>query len=77
MQLPAAFTLTLWTALALAWALSGDRFVDFAFEMPEMGLLDDVLLEVVVAADEAKAALGLPDLFGRLRETLHDVFGLG
>ncbi|MEO0681509.1 MAG: hypothetical protein AAF192_13955 [Pseudomonadota bacterium] len=77
MRLPAGFTATLWLALALAWAFSGERFLDFAFEMPEMGPVDDALLAALVQVEEAKAALGLPDLFGALRQALHDASGLG
>ncbi len=72
-----AFLFTLWAALVLAWAFSGERFLDWAFAMPDLGAVDDLLLAAVVAAEAAKAALGLPDLFGALRAALHHWTGLG
>lgn len=61
----------LWAALLAAWAVSGERFLDRAFTMPDLGPVDDHLLAALVAAEEAKAALGLPDLFGALRAAMH------
>ena len=72
-----AFITTLWAALALAWLISGERFLDWAFAMPDLGPIDDGILAVVVWAEEAKAALDLPDLFGLWRHWLHDRMGLG
>lgn len=74
---PASFLLALAGALALAWAFSGERFLDWAFAMPDLGPVDDVVLAALVAAEEAKAAAGLPDLFGALRGFLHRWTGLG
>jgi hypothetical protein len=45
--------------------------------MPDLGPVDDFLLAGVVAAEETKAALGLPDLFGALRTLLHRWTGFG
>ncbi|MCC6303772.1 MAG: hypothetical protein IT545_01100 [Rhodobacteraceae bacterium] len=74
---PLAFLVTLWAALSLAWALSGERFLDWAFTMPDLGPAGDGLLALLVRAEEAKAAAGLPDLFGALRAALHHWTGLG
>lgn len=71
------FTLMLWLMLVLSWFASGSRFVDWAFAMPEMGPLDDVLLGLLVAADDWRVGLGLGDAFGALRGVLHQITGLG
>lgn len=72
----ATFTLTLWLLLPLAWVLSGDRFLDWAYGMPDLGPVDDALLALLDRADTLRAALGLGDPFGELRATLHDCTGL-
>jgi len=71
-----AFLLTLTGALIAIWLVSGDRFLDWAFLMPELGRVDDVVLAGLVALEDAKAALGLPDLFGALRAILHSWMGV-
>ena len=62
--------------LALAWLLSGERLLDAAFTMPDLGPVDDVLISGMVALEEWKAGLGLPDAFGALREALHAALGV-
>jgi len=71
------FALTLAAALVVAWALSGERFLDAAFEMMDLGRVDDILIAGIVRLEEFKASLGLPDIFSSLREVLHGTFGLG
>jgi len=71
------FLATLWIALALAWLLSGERLLDWAFYMPDLGPVDDWILAILVSADEARAGLGLTDIFGALRAALHGWTGLG
>lgn len=71
------FAVTLWGALGLAWLLSGERFLDLIFAMPDFGRVDDIILAGVFQAEDAKAALGLPDLFAALRAALHRLTGLG
>lgn len=71
------FTLTLIAGLVVAWLLSGERFLDLAFEMMDLGQVDDIILSVLVVVEEGKADLGLPDVFGALRRGLHSVLGLG
>lgn len=72
-----SFILTLWGALILAWALSGERFLDLMFAIPDLGRIDDVVLDLVIRAEDAKDALHLPDLFSALRGALHRMTGLG
>lgn len=71
------FALTLWAALGLAWLLSGEQFLDLIFAMPDLGWIDDMVLAGAFLAEDAKAALGLPDLFAALRAALHRLTGLG
>lgn len=71
------FIVTLWAALALAWLVSGEQFLDLIFAMPDLGGIDDMVLEIAFQAEDAKAALGLPDLFTALRAALHRLTGLG
>jgi len=70
------FTLTLIAALAVAWLLSGTRFLDAAFEMVDLGEVDDIVISGIVVFEERKANLGLPDVFGAMRAKLHSVLGL-
>lgn len=70
------FTLTLWLLLPLAWVLSGDRLLDWAYGMPDLGPVDDWLLALLERADRLRAALGIGDPFGALRAALHDWTGL-
>ncbi|MGD9863270.1 MAG: hypothetical protein AB7S99_08660 [Pseudodonghicola sp.] len=71
------FTVTIWLLLGLAWLLSGDRFLDWAYQMPDIGPLDDWLLAALSWLDDRRAALGLGDPFGALRGWLHRITGLG
>lgn len=71
------FTFTLIACLAVAWLLSGERFLDSVFEMVDLGQVDDIIIERVIWLEERKASLGLPDVFGALRESLHSLLGLG
>lgn len=73
----AAFTLTLALCLPLAWALSGTRFLDWAYAMPDLGPADDMILVMLDRADAARAALGWGDPFGATRAALHAATGLG
>lgn len=70
------FTLTLWLLLPLAWLLSGGRFLDWAYGMPDLGPVDDLLLAALERADRAREAIGLGDPFGELRAWLHGWTGL-
>lgn len=72
-----AFTLTLWLALPVAWVLSGPRFLDWAYAMPDLGPVDDTILMILDRADAARAGLGWGDAFGAARAALHDATGLG
>lgn len=72
-----AFVATLWLALFMAWTISGEQFLDLMFAMPDLGPVDDLVLSGVVWMEDWRADLGLPDLFGRLRATLHRISGLG
>lgn len=71
------FTLTLIASLIVAWLLSGERFLDLAFEMMDIGQVDDIILSALVVLEEGKADLGLPDVFTALRRGLHGILGLG
>ncbi|MFE3836572.1 hypothetical protein [Pseudogemmobacter sonorensis] len=71
------FTLTLWLMLPLAWLLSGERFLDWAYGMPDLGPVDDILLSLLDGADRLRVSSGLGDVFGALRARLHGWTGLG
>ncbi len=70
------FTTTLFVALAIAWLLSGDRFLDAVFEMVDLGTVDDIVIAGAVVLEEGKAQLGLPDVFAALRGNIHTSLGL-
>jgi len=70
------FILTLFAALILAWVLSGERFLDAAFEMVDLGRVDDIILTCVVWLEDWKASLDPPDIFSLLRKGLHENLGL-
>ncbi len=72
----ARFSATLFAALAIAWLLSGDRFLDAVFEMMDLGQLDDIVIAGVVILEEGKASLGIPDIFSALRGAIHGALGL-
>ena len=71
------FVATLWIFLIIVWAVSGEQFLDLMFAMPNAGHIDDLILGGVVWLEEARASLGLPDLFQALRDALHNLTGLG
>ncbi len=73
----AGFVVTLWLSLFAVWLFSGEQFLDLMFAMPNAGPVDDAILGLVIAAEEARAALGLPDLFQGLRDLVHGATGLG
>lgn len=77
MQQNRVFNGTLWAFLFVMWLISGEAFLDWAFAMPDIGGIDDALLALVASAENAKAALGLPDVFSALRQAIHSVTGLG
>lgn len=70
------FTLTVWALLLGAWLVSGNRFIDWAYGMPDLGPLDDGLLLVLDKADALRASLVPGDPFGALRAWLHAITGL-
>ncbi|MCB1357020.1 MAG: hypothetical protein KDK53_11170 [Maritimibacter sp.] len=72
----ARFIATAAALLVLAWLFSGERLLDAVFEMPDAGPLDDAVIALTVAAEDLKARLGLPDVFGALRATLHALLGV-
>lgn len=72
-----AFILTLWLCLIGAWLTSGEQFLDLMFAIPDAGPVDDWVLTLVVWLEEARADLGVPDLFAALRAALHGWTGLG
>lgn len=63
-------------ALVAAWLLSGERFLDAVFEMPDIGPVDDTIIDGVVVLEDWKANLSLPDTFGELRTAIHAALGL-
>ena len=60
-----------------AWLLSGQRFLDWAYAMPDLGRVDDTILTILDRADAWRATLGLGDPFGDMRAALHRATGLG
>jgi len=70
------FLATLWICLGLAWAISGHRFADWVFEMPEIPQVSERLVWAAGAAQDLKSAIISEDLFGDLRSGLHAAFGL-
>ena len=70
------FTATAFVLLALAWALSGTRFLDAMFALPDLGSVDDWAIAAAVWLQDMKDRLGLPDAFGALRGVLHAALGL-
>ncbi|MEM6324520.1 MAG: hypothetical protein AAF748_12575 [Pseudomonadota bacterium] len=63
-------------ALVAAWLLSGERLLDAAFEMVDLGPVDDTLIAGVVVLEDWKAGFSLPDAFGELRTAIHAALGL-
>ena len=72
-----SFTLTALILLPVAMLLSGTRLLDWAYEMPDLWQIDDLVIAGLEKVDAVRAALGLGDAFGALRGFLHDVTGLG
>jgi hypothetical protein len=70
------FVVTLWGALGLAYLYSGERFLNLLFDMPNLGSLDEAILNAAFGAEEFKESIGATDLFGRLRDSLHKIAGL-
>lgn len=72
----ARFTATCIILTVAAWLLSGERLLDAAFALPDLGPLDDAAIAIMVRLEDLKSPLGLPDLFGSLRAGLHAVLGV-
>lgn len=72
----ARFVATGFALMVLAWAFSGERLLDAVFAMPDLWGLDDAFIATMVALEEVKAGLGLPDAFGALRTALHAGLGV-
>jgi len=72
----ARFTATAIALLGVAWLFSGERLLDAVFAMPDAGPVDDAVIAVIVALEDLKARLGLPDAFGALRGMLHGGLGV-
>lgn len=70
------FILTSLLLLVVAWLLSGERLLDAAFNLPDLGPLDDAAILFAVWLEDVKAPLGLPDVFGAVRAGLHAVLGV-
>jgi hypothetical protein len=70
------FTLMILVLLLATWLVSGTRFIDWAYGMPDLGPLDDWTLAVLDKANALQARLGPGDLFGALRAWLHGITGL-
>ena len=71
-----AFSITLWVALLACYLVSGGRLLDWVFEMPDIGQLDDWLIILVDRADQLKTRFGFGDWFGALRQWLHSILGV-
>ena len=72
-----SFIFTLWIALALAWLLSGEQFVDWAFDLRELGPVNDAVLTYAFRGEDLQTVLNIDDVFGAIRSTLHRWTGLG
>ncbi len=72
-----SFTLALWFFLLAAWVLSGDRLLNWAYEMPDLGPVDDAVLALLDGAETLRSGAGLHDYFGEFRTLLHSWTGFG
>ena len=72
----ARFTATAIALLGVAWLFSGERLLDAVFAMPDAGSVDDAVIAAIVALEDLKARLGLPDAFSALRGMLHGGLGV-
>ena len=70
------FIATLWVCLFAAWMYSGEQMLDLAFGMPDLGPIDDAVINGVVMAEDARAAVAPPDYFSALRGWMHSWTGL-
>ncbi len=70
------FLLACLAALVAAWLLSGERLLDAAFEMMDLGEVDDTIIAGVVVLEDLKAGLSLPDVFTATRMAIHESLGL-
>jgi hypothetical protein len=70
------FILACFAALVAAWLLSGERLLDAAFEMVDLGEVDDTIIAGVVVLEDLKAGLSLPDAFTATRAAIHESLGL-
>jgi len=72
----ARFITACFAALVAAWLLSGERLLDAAFDMMDLGRVDDTIIAGVVVLEDWKAGLSLPDTFSAWRAAIHDTLGL-
>ncbi|MEZ5769768.1 MAG: hypothetical protein R3D80_20540 [Paracoccaceae bacterium] len=72
----ARFTAAGFALIVLAWAFSGERLLDALFAVPDLGPVDDWAIAGMVALEEFKGRLHLPDAFGALRTALHAFIGV-
>lgn len=72
----ARFVTTSIALTVLAWLLSGERLLEAAFNLPDLGPLDDAAIALAVWLEDLKSPLGLPDVFGAMRAGLHAVLGV-
>lgn len=76
-QYMTSFTLTLWLFLMAAWVLSGERVLNWAYEMPDIGPIDDIVLFLLDEVEALRGDFGLQDYFGEFRTLLHSWTGFG
>jgi len=71
------FAAFFWIGLFLVYLGTGERALDWAFDMPDLWVLDDMIVTVADRADVAKQAVGLRDWFGDLQSLVHSMTRLG
>lgn len=71
------FAAFFWIGLVLVYLGTGERALDWAFDMPDLWVLDDMIVTVADRADVAKQAVGLRDWFGDLQSLVHSMTRLG
>lgn len=71
------FTLFFWMGLLVVYLGTGERALDWAFDLPDLWVLDDVIIAVADRADAAKQAVGLRDWFGEMQSLVHSMTSLG
>ncbi len=70
------FIIVLWIMIIVSWLISGEIFIDLAFEIPDFFFVDDLIISAILKLESLKLLLIDTNYFSLLRELIHEWTGL-